>query len=298
MAQPLDKSPAAFYGKFINAAYAMFKRDPGNLEPEPQPADIPAPYELVAWINMSDFIGGLTEPKFYGLIAQNTQSPHEYILAIRGTEGLEEWWDDAMAFLVPFRQVPNTGRVHQGFDKIYSSLRIVKRLRPEERIAVAPPRKTFIGSFGDQLEQLTLGLEAARKALRDEKKGRPLRTYVVTGHSLGSALATLFVMENDAKKKFDVTTCCTFASPRVGSKQFVTSFNRLPITSWRIVNSWDLVPKLPLRIPPLFGYRHVETAYRFSSRGTVKCSLVCWHEMGTYLHWLDPSSAVAAECQP
>ena len=121
---------------------------------------------------------------------------------------------------------------------------------------------------------------------------------MVTGHSLGSALATRFVMENDANKKFDVTTCCTFASPRVGNKQFVTSFNRLPMASWRIVNSWDLVPRLPLRIPFLFDYRHVLAAYRFSSWSTVRCSVVCWHDLGTHLHWLDPSSGVAAECRP
>ena len=298
MGQPLDKSTAAFYGRFVNAAYAMFKRDHSKLEPEPQPGEIPAPYEMVAWINMSDFIGGLEEPKFYGLIAQNAQTPHEYIVAIRGTEGLVEWWDDATAFLVPFRQVPHAGRVHEGFDKIYSSMRIVRRLRAAERAAAAPPVRTFTGSFSDQLEGLTVGLEASRKAVHDEKRGRPLRTYVVTGHSLGSALATLFVMENDEKKKFDVTTCCTFASPRVGNKQFSLRFDRLPITSWRIVNSRDVVPKVPLPIPPLFNYRHVETAYKFSCRGMVKCRLTCWHSMATYLHWLDDTIQVDPECKP
>jgi len=298
MGQPLDKSTAAFYGKFVNAAYAMFKRDRNNRQPEPEPGDIPAPYEMVAWINMTDFFGPFKDTRFYGLIAQNTEIPHEYIVAIRGTEGLVEWWDDATSFLVPFRQVPGAGRVHQGFDKIYSSMHIIRRLRPAERVAATPPARTFIGSFGDQLEGLTVGLEVSRKAARDEKRGRPLRTYVVTGHSLGSALATLFVMENDEKKKFDVTTCCTFASPRVGNKKFCHRFDRLPITSWRIVNSRDVVPKVPLWIPLFFGYRHVETAYKFSCRGMVKCKLTCWHSMGTYLHWLDGDLDVDPECKP
>jgi len=34
---PLVNSEAVFYGKFVQAAYAMFKRDRGNLKPEPQP---------------------------------------------------------------------------------------------------------------------------------------------------------------------------------------------------------------------------------------------------------------------
>ena len=127
---------------------------------------------------------------------------------------------------------------------------------------------------------------SVKKALIREDKGRPERTYVVTGHSLGSALCTLFVMENKEKGKFDVATLCTFASPRVGDAEFVRLFDELPITSWRIVNTCDVVPKLPLWLP-FFNYHHVHTAYKFSSSGTVKFGAACWHSMGTYLHWLD-----------
>ena len=55
MGRPLDKQEAVLYGKFVNAAYAMFKRDPTQLRPEPATGDIPEPYELVAWIHMSDY---------------------------------------------------------------------------------------------------------------------------------------------------------------------------------------------------------------------------------------------------
>jgi hypothetical protein len=217
-----------------------------------------------------------------------------------------EWFDDAMAFLVRFRQVPNAGRVARGFNKIYSTLKVVKR-HPDAKGTFAirpagepqPPREEMSGSFAEQLEQLADTLEepALQEQMRIGKEKRPRRSFVVTGHSLGSALATLFVIENKEKDKFDITTICTFASPRVGNAEFVRQFNLLPLDSWRIVNQQDIVPKLPLHIPVLFGYEHVATPYAFSSEGGVKRNLGCWHAMGTYLHWLDPNIHVDPECQ-
>jgi triacylglycerol lipase len=177
---------------------------------------------------------------------------------------------------------------------------VVKRRLPSEpglAAAEAVP-ETFSGSFGEQLEQLAISREAARGVTRSATEERPQRPMVVTGHSLGAALATLFVMENASKHKFDVSMLCTFASPRVGNMEFVRVFNQLPIDSWRIVNTPDVVPKLPPRIPALLDYDHVDTAYQFTSSAFAKNGLVCWHAMETYLHWLNSSSELRAECKP
>ena len=105
MSRALDKQEAILYGRFVTAAYAMFKRDRTLLRPEPAPGDIPAPYELVAWLNMSDFVFWRRETaKFYGFIARHQQQKHNLVLAIRGTEGWVEWLDDAVVRLVPFGQ--------------------------------------------------------------------------------------------------------------------------------------------------------------------------------------------------
>jgi len=300
MGRALLNSDAVFYGKFVLAAYAMFKREPTNLKPEPQPGDIPDPYEFVAWIHMSDFIFGRTDPRFYGLIARNKETQNDFVLAIRGTEGATEWWDDASAYMVPFAQAPHAGRVAHGFDKIYSTLKIVQHPRTAGALLSTLASLELQGSFAEQLEQLHGRLEqvTTRQARFLEKKGRPERPYIVTGHSLGAALCTLFVMENKERDQFDITTVCTFASPRVGNMQFARTFNLLPSDSWRIVNSSDLVPKLPLHIPVILDYEHVNTAYEFSSLGTVKLNPVCWHSMSTYLHWLDPGIPVDPECKP
>ena len=116
----------------------------------------------------------------------------------------------------------------------------------------------------------------------------------MTGHSLGGALATLFVMENDSKKKFDISTLCTFASPRVGTMEFVHSFNQRPVSSWRIVNPKDVVPEIPPHIPVLADYGHVDTEYSFDSSDFAKDNLT--HAMETYLHWLDPNAKLLPEC--
>jgi triacylglycerol lipase len=305
MSRALDPATAFFYGQFVLAAYNMFKNPQGGDPLRPDPAGIPASYELGAWIHMSDFILNLEVPKFYGIVAHGVDDPQSRVIAIRGTEGAIEWMDDAFAVPVPFRQVPSAGRVACGFDKIYSTLKVIKRTLPAERALAAPGTPvaaavpdTFGGSFADQLEQLAISREIARKVKPSATGARPARPTVVTGHSLGAALTTLFVMENDTKGKFDICNSCTFASPRVGNMEFVRTFNQLPIDSWRIVNLLDIVPKLPPHIPVLLDYDHVDTAYPFSSASFAKNNPGCWHSMETYLHFLDASSPVDPECTP
>jgi predicted lipase len=109
---------------------------------------------------------------------------------------------------------------------------------------------------------------------------------------LGAALGTLFVMENHAQQKFNVSTLCTFASPRVGLTEFVTAFDALPINSWRNVNIHDIVPKLPPSVPHLLPYGHVAQAYPFDSWPFARHNLVCYHDMKTYLHALDPARSL------
>jgi hypothetical protein len=300
LGHPLDTKRAAFYGQFVEAVYAMFKNPQGPDPLKPEPSGIPAGYELGAWIHMSDFIFDVTEPKFYGIVVHGIEDPNSRLIAIRGTEGAIEWLDDAAAIPVPFRQVPSAGRVAGGFDKIYDSLKVVKRHLPgASASAAAAMPETFSGSFAEQLEQLAISREVERgfAAPSGEARSRPQRPTVVTAHSLGAALATLFVMENDSKRKFDLSTLCTFASPRVGNTEFVHTFNQLPIDSWRIVNTRDIVPKLPPHIPILLDYAHVDAACPFDSSPFAKNGPECWHSMDTYLHWLDPNHPPLPQCQ-
>ena len=116
----------------------------------------------------------------------------------------------------------------------------------------------------------------------------------ITGHSLGAALATLYTMENARTNNITNPALCTFASPAVGDADFVSAFNALGLTSWRIVNQPDIVPKLP---PASLGFAHVNTLQQYSSVGKVKSSATCWHALATYLSLIDPTLQPDKACQ-
>jgi len=295
MSTSLDPAQAAFYGQFVAAAYDMYAVNNDDLRPAPK--NIPPGWELSAWINMSDFIFQIRAPKFYGIVVHETANPDNRIIAIRGTEGLIEWLDDAASIvMVPFKQVPSAGRVAFGFDNIYSTMKVVPvpHAAPGQSVVA---ESELTGSFGDQLEQLALLREAERNVIRQFADGtRADRPTVVTGHSLGSALATLFVLENSVKHKFDISLISTLASPKVGNLEFKHVFDNLPLNSWRIVNVRDVVPKIPPTLPFILDYEHIDVAYNFDSWLFAKKNLGCYHSIDTYLHWLNSDLALTSEC--
>jgi triacylglycerol lipase len=296
MSTSLDPGKAASYGQFVAAAYDMYAVNNDDLRPAPK--NLPSGWELSAWIVMSDFLFDIKAPKFYGIVAHEIANPDNRIIALRGTEGIVEWLDDAASIvMVPFRQVPSAGRVAFGFDNIYSSMKVLPVPHPAPGLApAAEPELT--GSFADQLEQLAVRREAERGVAHQfaANRNRRERPTVVTAHSLGAALATLFVLENSVKQKFDIPLISTMASPKVGNLEFAHIFTGLPLTSWRIVNTRDVVPKLPPTIPFLLDYEHVMVAYPFDSSRFAKKNLGCYHSVCTYLHWLDNSLPLAPEC--
>jgi predicted lipase len=302
--QPLDSKLALTLGHLVETAYQMWDAAkklpfPESLTP-PAPDPLPGGYRMQAWIQMADFAFGSQEKRFYGFIAVDEEG--RAALVIRGTEGWIEWYDDAVAWLTPFRQVPNTGLVSVGFDKIYSSLQAV-RYTPEVHARVVEsgrPAAPLPGTFVQQVDQVldaTATLEP-RALVPGVEPGAPQAVVDVTGHSLGAALCTLYAIAHSADSRHALSTICTFASPRVGNTAFVGAFDRLPLTSWRIVNDQDFIPKLPPHIPLVLDYQHVNEAYAFTSAGMTTFSPTCWHDMGTYLHYLDTHEPLKQGCLP
>ncbi|KAL8718610.1 MAG: hypothetical protein Q9225_004273 [Loekoesia sp. 1 TL-2023] len=89
---------------------------------------------------------------------------------------------------------------------------------------------------------------------------------VVTGHSLGGAIATLAAGElRRIDDHFKGTTeLYTFGSPRLANKEAAVWLSEQSRLSWRITNEDDLVPRLP---PRAFGYHHVLPEYWISHNG-------------------------------
>ncbi len=106
-------------------------------------------------------------------------------------------------------------------------------------------------------------LQVISDLLQCEKHWTREWSILVTGHSLGGALATLLSFElariqkdlvvtgedssKDSKNalKCASITCYTFGAPRVGNKAFSTLSNKLLSNHYRLINDKDVVPRVP-----------------------------------------------------
>lgn len=244
-------------GQFILAAYDLFAaKDPAGFTP-------PGGYTLVSKIYADDITDGVPDYKVFGFIAR---SGPDVVVAIRGTEGVLEWIMNFRFRPVPFPYL-SAGQTEQGFTDFYSTFHTDK--------SSTSPR--------------------VLDALRGLTADGTVKTLRITGHSLGSALATLLAIDAAGNGVFASPTVYTFASPRVGDKVFAGIYDSLVPNSWRIANLNDIIPQLP----PLFaGYVHVDAEVPINSDDRTKHTVRCWHALNTYLNTLDSSIALDAGCVP
>ncbi len=108
--------------------------------------------------------------------------------------------------------------------------------------------------------------EAAAPVVTDVIDRVSSRPILLTGHSLGGAIAALAACV--WSEKYPVNGVYTFGQPAVGrnKKYKETMRQRLSGKMFRFVNDDDVVPK----VPPL--YAHVGTLYHFDGNGELKAS--------------------------
>lgn len=105
---------------------------------------------------------------------------------------------------------------------------------------------------------------AVRDQIHDYIKNNPVSSVIVTGHSLGGALATLCAVDVQYNFSDRVTIeAYTFGAPSVGNDGFRDSYNQRVPNSYRIVHGMDLVPELPRWWQ---GYRAVNQEFRIGQR--------------------------------
>jgi triacylglycerol lipase len=273
-ADTMNPTTAVTYAPFIQAAEAQYSSDPSQLSPATI-TKMPAGYKLVRTIQMTDFFATQVSRVFYGYVAVGGD-PQTAIVAIRGTETQMEWWDDFHWDLVPFTQVANGGNVASGFYDIYKS---IGTMAPGQDASTSAP-----SAFAAEVKTAaTTGLGTGL-----DPSDLPM---VVTGHSLGGALATLLVAELIANQGMK-PQAWTFASPRVGDSRFAACYGGLSTVSWRIYNQVDVVPYFPVDFTE--SYQPVTTGYAINSLasgpGKAKWSLSCAHSLNTYMHVLSPTT--------
>eukprot|EP00043_Microstomoeca_roanoka_P012750 m.123859 g.123859 ORF g.123859 m.123859 type:complete len:328 (+) comp15579_c2_seq2:1202-2185(+) len=146
------------------------------------------------------------------------------VVAFQGSHNLKEFIDD-LEFVKTDLHYPgaaNDVRVHSGFYNAYEQVQSVVEALVSSTLAV-----------------------------------QPSYTILVTGHSLGGALAAMCSLDLSIKHPHATILHYTFGQPRVGNKAFSDFFRNSTINeAYRFVHNRDLVPHLPLEA---MGFYHIAT---------------------------------------
>lgn len=266
----MDLDVAIQFGQLVDAAYAV---SPNNLTNragqvvDAGPMGAGTAYEVVTTIYANDLATDINPLRAndlvsIGLILQ-ASATGDAVIAIRGTEGILEWVQDAKFLAVPCPFLSSGGNTEDGFTAMYDSM--------------------TVNPAG--------GSPTVLKALATLSWKKPVTSLTICGHSLGGALATLLALDVAANgaAPFNSPTVYTYASPKTGDPLFAATYNHVVPNTFRIANRLDLVPKLPL--PPL--YDHVSGLFELNPiklgvppKVLVKFEIPCEHFINSYLHLL------------
>jgi hypothetical protein len=230
----------------VNVACDMCRQWIDAGQPKPPdfswaPAD-PCPYTSgynfasfqhspIIWSSFEYRNSSYTEP--FGFLAYNSEAVY---LVFRGSQTKVDFDMDLefeqVSYQAPSSNPPAGMKVEKGFYAVFNGL--------------------FF--YGDVAKNLTTGLRDLRSSALNQAM-----TWYITGHSLGSALATLAAPV--------VVACgvsgmqCNQASPKVGNPAFAQYVDGLGFPMYRLVNTADAVPKLP----PGLDYLHAGSEIYFTA---------------------------------
>jgi len=159
----------------------------------------------------------------------------QIVVSFRGSQNLIDWLDDFDYTLVPYPWVAD-GDVHKGFYHAW-------------------------GRLSSEIMEATTNLMSKLNGY----------TILVTGHSLGAALAQLAAL-NFSRYAESMNTnvsiiVYTFGSPRWANLNVADYFGAMIKTNWRLVNEHDIVPTVP---PESFGFHHTWTEIWYTSDSPLK----------------------------
>ncbi|XP_044497688.1 phospholipase A1-IIgamma-like [Mangifera indica] len=231
----------------------------------------------IDWIvkDQSSWIGYIAVVTDEGKVALGRR---DILISWRGTLLTGEWLKDvnwpltsASNLLGETHHNPKP-HVHQGFHSLYTS---------------SNPKSQY-NKFSAR-EQVLSALSKLVDKYKDEEI-----SITITGHSLGSALATLNAVDivsggfnkPTGSDQACMVTVFVFASPKVGDKGFKTAFNKLSnLHLLHIRNINDIVPKLPFifyfKVGKQFKFDTTKSTY--VKADTAK-QIGALHKLENYLH--------------
>jgi|TARA_R110000803_G_scaffold19569_2_gene51137 hypothetical protein len=252
----------------------------------------------VIWTVYSNATGGQEKNRGPAvIIATEDGHPQTAYVIFRGTLGASDFALDLKYGHVPNPIAGGTGNCHEGFTEYFQGCGINS----------IPGTDNNARPFGKPVAGQTETLYEALHKL----PAQGVKHLVVTGHSLGSAVATLatawaVTLTKDGEQIFETVRGSVSASPRVGDNAFKAWFdgiqdrkgNDLKDRFWRLTNTEDGVPKVPGEVQDPGKVQYTEVGYNvhFTENyltsilaslvtvGTVyeivKKGLTNWHNMG------------------
>jgi hypothetical protein len=257
--QTPDYATALAFGNLVEAAYAYTA-----------PYIAPAGYRIIKTIWGNDW--NIAEdqasyPVRFGFILEATDEPRQYVVAMRGTQGIWEWLQDGDFVMRKCTFAP--GEVSSGFTNLYTSLQT-----GDDK-----------GADGTPLV----------KALVDLLTPIPGVGLTIAGHSLGGALANMLSLDYASRVGAQsAPTLYTYASPNFGDLKFVQTLRMAVTKMVVVVNANDVVPNKPptwLPVPsvvyPFYDYyANVPPTIPLRTGSSVCNTWACNHSMMTYLYLL------------
>ncbi len=145
-------------------------------------------------------------------------------ITFRGSDGTVDWIDNFKFWKRPI-----------------NSIKVSKKVMPYR--GVSKKIKVHSGFIG----QYRMARQDILDNVRLKKQAR-FKRFIITGHSLGGALATycaLDILYNNPELE---VICLPFASPKTGNRHWKRSFNKRLKECYRFVYKNDIVPNVPMNI--------------------------------------------------
>lgn len=198
----------------------------------------PQGYGLVGCFTGVDAVLGAGFPECFGVVFRSNSAPYTYVFAFRGTYTMLDALEDAAFWewttFVPIGGKPPSmdGKVADGFWSIYT-----------DTVRDKPSMQQQVFALLDQYQG----------------SAEPVSQLLITGHSLGGALSTLFALDVALSPHAAIpSTHINYASPQVGDPPFAALYDGQIANTVRVQNTYDIVPCGPSE---LLGYQHVGEAF-------------------------------------
>ncbi|XP_065866571.1 triacylglycerol lipase OBL1-like [Euphorbia lathyris] len=196
------------------------------------------------------------------------------VVSFRGTEpfNAQDWSTD---FDFSWYEIPKVGKLHVGFLEALSlgnrsdatTFQTHLRKKHTDAAAAAAAAEANMMDWPKKSAYYVVAWKL-KKLLKIHKNAK----FVVTGHSLGGALAILFpsvlVIQEENEMLQRLLNVYTFGQPRIGDSKlgtFIEAHLNYPVTKYfRVVYCNDMVPRVPFD-DKVFAFKHFGTCLYYDS---------------------------------